>query len=88
MTNPIKDKFKKMLLEARIYSRPPRKIKITSSFDAYLHTVCPTIVEDSLRDEYLARGVCGQFTGIPIEIDDTIENEYYELVYEEKKKND
>lgn len=81
MTNPIKDKYKKMLLEARIYSSPPRKIKITSSFDAYLRTVCPTIVENPPQDAYLAKGVCGQFTGIPIEIDDTIENEYYELVY-------
>jgi hypothetical protein len=59
----------------------PRKIKITSAFSAYLDIVCPTIVEDTPQDEHLAKGVCGQFIGIPIEIDDTIENEYYELVY-------
>lgn len=59
----------------------PRRIKMTSAFYAYFRTVCPVITEDSPKYEHLANGVYGQFTGIPIEVDDTIENEYYEIVY-------
>lgn len=60
----------------------PRKIKITSKFNAYLDTVCQTVFEEPPQNE-LARtaGITGRWDGIPIEIDDTIENEYYELVY-------
>lgn len=60
----------------------PRKIKITSKFNTYLDTICQTVFEEPHRNE-LARiaGTIGRFDGITIEIDDTIENEYYELVY-------
>ena len=60
----------------------PKKIKITSEFYEYLAVVCQTTFESASN----RAGVYGQFTGIPIEIDDTIENEYYELVYEDDKK--
>lgn len=60
----------------------PRKIKITSKFNAYLNTVCQTVFEEPPQNELArAAGVTGRWDGIPIEIDDTIENEYYELVY-------
>jgi hypothetical protein len=60
----------------------PRKIKITSKFNAYLDTVCETVFEEPPQNELArAAGVTGRWDGIPIEIDDTIENEYYELVY-------
>ena len=57
-------------------TRLPRKIKLKSSLAAQI----PKIVEDPPKREHIANGVIGQFTGIPIEIDDTIENSY-ELVY-------
>ena len=60
----------------------PRKIKITSAFSAYLDTVCETVFEEPHQNELArAAGTIGRWDGIPIEIDDTIENEYYELVY-------
>ena len=55
----------------------PKKLKVTSEFATYLDSIAPPLVYDQ-ND-----GMVGMFTGIPIEIDDTIENEY-ELVYEEK----
>ena len=64
-----------------------KKIKVTSKFSAYLEETCHTdfldVTEKSKYD-----GTWGQFESIPIEIDDTIENEYYELVYEEENNND
>lgn len=59
----------------------PRKIKITSKFNAYLDTVCQTVFEEPPNELTRAAGVTGRWDSIPIEIDDTIENEYYELVY-------
>jgi hypothetical protein len=59
----------------------PRKIKITSKFNAYLDTVCETVFEEPPNEFARATGTIGRWDGIPIEIDDTIENEYYELVY-------
>jgi hypothetical protein len=62
----------------------PRKIKITSKFNAYLDTACETVFEEPHQNEFArAAGTIGRWDGIPIEIDDTIENEYYEIVYEE-----
>lgn len=58
----------------------PKKIKVTSDFYDYL--VAKTKDEVVLhKDDDLPNGYYGTFTGIPIEIDDAIENEYYELVY-------
>jgi hypothetical protein len=61
----------------------PRKIKITSRFSAYLDAVCQTVFEEPQNEFAKAAGTIGRWDGIPIEIDDTIENEYYELVYED-----
>ena len=60
----------------------PKMIKITLKFADYLNTKCVefTYIPDDLPED----AVIGQFEGIPIEIDDTIENEYYQFVYEEE----
>lgn len=60
----------------------PRKIKITSAFSAYLDTVCETVFEEPQNEFARAAGVTGCWEGIPIEIDDTIKDEYYEIVYD------
>jgi hypothetical protein len=59
----------------------PKMIKMTSRFADYLDNQGVEFT-DAL-DDLPEGGVIGQFDGIPIEIDDTIENEYYELVYKE-----
>lgn len=59
----------------------PRKIKITSKFNAYLDTVCQTVFEEPSNELARAAGAIGRWDGIPIEIDDTIESEYYEIIY-------
>lgn len=57
----------------------PKMIKITSKFADYLDKQTPIAwVEET--NELLDEGTVGQFESIPIEIDDTIENDY-ELVY-------
>lgn len=57
-----------------------KKIKVTSKFAAYLEETCHTDFLD-VTEKSKYEGPWGQFESIPIEIDDTIENEYYELVY-------
>lgn len=59
----------------------PQKIKVTTHFYQYLVAKFQETVV--LEKDDSPRGYYAQFTGIPIEIDDTIENEYYELVYKE-----
>ena len=79
--NTIKDIYDSMH-SAFSFNPIPRKIKITSTFAAYLDTVCQTVFEEPHQNELArAAGVTGRWDGIPIEIDDTIENEYYEIVY-------
>ena len=56
----------------------PKKLKVTSEFATYLDSIAHPLVYD---ENY---GTVGMFTGIPVMIDDTIENEY-EFVYEKKK---
>ena len=58
--------------------RIPSKIKVTPDFYYCLVAQCQYEVICSQREE------CDFIFGIPVEIDDTIENEYYELVYEEE----
>ena len=61
----------------------PRKIKITSKAAEYLDAVCETVFEEPPNELAKAIGTIGRWDGIPIEIDDTIEDEYYKFVYEE-----
>jgi hypothetical protein len=82
MNLTIKD-LQTSLHSAFSFNPLPRKIKITSKFNAYLDTVCETVFEEPPNEFARATGVTGRWDGIPIEIDDTIENEYYELIYEE-----
>ena len=81
MNTTVKDIYNSMH-SAFSFNPLPRKIKITSKFNAYLDTVCETVFEVPPQNDLArAAGVTGRWDGIPIEIDDTIENEYYELVY-------
>jgi hypothetical protein len=59
----------------------PKKIKVTHNFYNYL--AAKFTVDVIHEKDNPPRGYYTNFTGIPVEIDDTIENEYYELVYEE-----
>lgn len=59
----------------------PKMIKMTSRLADYLDNQGVEFTD--APDDLPEGGVIGQFDSIPIEIDDTIENEYYELVYEE-----
>jgi hypothetical protein len=65
----------------------PRKIKLTSKASAILEAISIPVFQEMSQEEYMkmytSTGAIGRLDGIPIEIDDTIENEYYELVYEE-----
>ncbi len=71
-----------MLNRALMYlnstSKPIKKIKVTSEFADYLKKMCPPIC---LEDLSKSEGIRVEFTGIPIVVDDEIENEYYEVVY-------
>lgn len=82
MNTTMKDIYTSMR-SAFSFDPLPRKIKITSTFSDYLDTACETIFEDPPQNNLLAKGAgtMGRWDGIPIEIDDTIENEYYEIVY-------
>lgn len=54
-----------------------KKIKVTSEFADYLVATChPTYVQ-AVNES----GIYAAFTGIPVVIDDTIENKYYELEF-------
>lgn len=68
--------FNLALMYLNSTNAPVKKIKVTSEFATYLENVCHPIYYDNIRD-----GVRGTFTGIPVVIDDEIENEFYELVY-------
>lgn len=59
-------------------SKPIKKIKVKPEFFDYLEKMCPPIC---LEDLSKSEGIRAEFTGIPIVVDDEIENEYYEVVY-------
>ena len=68
------------LMRAETNGKPVKKIKVTSTFAAYLSSVH--------KDEMLYQASCpkevyGFLFGIPIVIDNTIEPPYYKLVFEE-----
>ena len=73
------EQFNEAMLYARLGPNRPKKIKATYDFYQYLVAKCNENV--ILEKDDSPSGYYGHFTGIPIEIDDTIENEYYELVY-------
>ena len=81
------DNIDEVVLNYRIYkimwddieTTNPKIVKVTSRFATYLSAQGVEFTE--MSDELLESGIIGQFDVIDIEIDDTIKNEYYELVY-------
>ena len=61
---------------------PLKKIKVKSEFYNVLVKACPPIT----LSEAEAKGVRGLFTGVPIEIDDEIEDDYEPVYGEENAK--
>lgn len=57
-----------------------KKIKVTSQFYAYLAAHSTDYVVHTKYDDS-PRGYVSTYFGIPIEIDNTIYSDYYELVY-------
>jgi hypothetical protein len=72
-------KIANIKMHSDVCSSKPKKIKITSKFDKYLQRSVAWV--ESKSPEYFSGGTIGSFNAIPIEIDDTIESEYYEIVY-------
>ena len=68
------------LMRKEIEETNPSKIKVTSQFYAYLAAYFTDNVVHT-KDDDSARGYVSTYFGIPIEIDNTIESDYYELVY-------
>ena len=88
MNITIKD-LQTSISSAFAFSPLPRKIKLTSKAAAILGEASKPVFQEMSIDEYVKTygGTVGQFIGIPIEVDDTIENEYYEFVYEENNND-
>ena len=70
--------FNLALMHLNSLGTPIKKIKVKPEFFDYLEKMCPPICLDDLPK---SEGISGEFTGIPIVVDDDIENEYYEIVY-------
>jgi hypothetical protein len=67
--------IKHMQLNLKVqHNDSPKKIKVTSAFADYLDSISSIFHEKP-------NGFIAYCHGIPIEIDDTIDDEYYELVY-------
>ena len=66
------------LMHLNSLGTPIKKIKVRPEFFDYLEKMCPPIHLDDLSKSERIRT---EFTGIPIVVDDEIENEYYEIVY-------
>ena len=73
-------------MEKEVRDKRPSKIKVTSQFADYLQKSVVMIVTEPPK--HFSGGTIGSWAAVPIEIDDTIENEYYELVYEEEDNDD
>ena len=66
------------LMNLNSLGTPIKKIKVKPEFFDCLEKIfSPICLEDLSKSE----GIRVEFTGLPIEVDDEIENEYYELVY-------
>lgn len=80
VVNPVINYRIHRMMWDEIEETNPKMIKMTSKFSDYLdkQSVIEWVEES---EELLNEGVVGQFDSIPVEIDDTIEDEYYEFVY-------
>lgn len=56
----------------------PKAIKVTSRFLRYLEN---KYIDNRYCPMHNLDGVQAQFVGIPVELDDTIDSQYYELVW-------
>jgi hypothetical protein len=79
-TIPITEIIESILASITL-PRLPKKIKVKAFFYNWLSAHYTDDIIHTKDDS--SRGYVSDWTGIPIEIDDTIENEYYELVYED-----
>lgn len=68
-----------MMMWDEIESTKPKLLKVTSWFADYINEQGIEFIDET--GELPSNGVVGQFKSIPIEIDDGIGNEYYELIY-------
>lgn len=79
MDSNMQLKIKHMQLNlAASHNDAPKKIKVTSAFADYLNSISSIIHK---RPDVIPKGFTCYFPGIPIEIDDTIDDEYYKLIY-------
>ena len=79
MENVTPEMFNLAMMYLGSTNQPIKKIKVTSKFFNYLEQTCHPVYLD--RGAATSSGVIGNFTGIPVVVDDEIENEYYELEY-------
>jgi hypothetical protein len=77
-TTPITEIIESILNSITL-TRIPKKIKVKSFFYNWLAAHYTDDIVHTKDDS--SRRYNSNWTGIPIEIDDTIENEYYEIVY-------
>ena len=61
--------------------KQPIKINVTSDFANYLKAQCPYDVIYTKDDS--PRGYTPSIFGIPFEVDNTIEDPFYKIIYEE-----
>ena len=67
--------FDLALMYLKSYGKVIKKIKVTSEFADHLEQICPPIYFDTESE-----GIIANFTGIPVVVDDTI-NDDYELEF-------
>lgn len=79
LRNTPKDNEIALLYASTWLTPAPKKIKLTHKF---YNCIVAKFTNDVIHEkDDSPRGYYTYFAGIPIEIDDTIENEDYELVY-------
>lgn len=76
---PVMNYHIQRLMWDEISKLKPKMIKVTSQFSKYFYS--ESVKWDELYDELPEDATVGEFDSIPVEIDDTIENKFYELVY-------
>ncbi len=75
--------FRLAMMYVQSQEKMIKKIKVTSEFASYLEDICHLDFLETNKD-----GVIAAFTGIPIFVDDEIENKYYEVEYVKENNHD
>ena len=65
------------------YHRPIKLIKVSEEFFNHLETHCKADILDHMPED--VNGVLGEFTCIPIAVDNTLASNEYELVFEKEE---